>query len=98
MELEQEIKNKGFNIFCEETHVYCKAFEDNSVALEMSRLPKMRPRTKHINVYYHHFREYIRKGIIKIFPIDTTKQVADIFTKPLVQNTFVKLRRKLLGY
>ena len=91
MEMEQEMKNTGVDIYCEEPHVYCKVFEDNSGDFEITRLLKMRPRTKHINVCYHHFREYVRKGIIKIFPIDTMEQVADIFTKPLVQNTFVKL-------
>ena len=30
--------------------VHCKVFEDNSGALEMGRLPKMRPGTKHICV------------------------------------------------
>jgi hypothetical protein len=35
--------------------VFCKLFEDNSGALEMARTPKMRPRTKHINVQFHHF-------------------------------------------
>jgi hypothetical protein len=35
--------------------VHCKVFEDNSGALDMARLPKMRPRTKHICVRMHHF-------------------------------------------
>jgi Reverse transcriptase (RNA-dependent DNA polymerase) len=39
--------------------VHCKLFEDNSGALEMARLPKMRPRTKHLCVKMHHFREYV---------------------------------------
>ncbi len=38
-----------------------KVFEDNSGALELARLHKLR-RTKHINVCYHHFREHVRKG------------------------------------
>lgn len=33
----------------------CRVYEDNSGALEMGRLPKMRPRTKHICVRLHHF-------------------------------------------
>ena len=39
--------------------IHCTVFEDNSGALELARLPKMRPRTKHINQSYHHFREHI---------------------------------------
>ena len=35
--------------------VHCRIFEDNSGALEMVRLPKMRPRTRHMCVKLHHF-------------------------------------------
>ena len=35
--------------------IHRKAFEDNMDAIELSRLPKLRPRTKYINVVYHHF-------------------------------------------
>ena len=38
--------------------VHCKVFEDNSGALEMVRLPKMRPRTRHMAVRLHHFRDF----------------------------------------
>jgi len=48
----------------------------------------MRPRTKHVNLSYHHFREYVRLEKIKIFAISTTEQI-DIFTKPLPQNIFL---------
>lgn len=97
MELMAEIKQKGFKIISKTPTVYCKAFEDNSGALEIARLPKMRPRTKAINVIYHHFREYVRMGLIKIFAVSTEDQTADIFTKPLVQNLFVKHRKKICG-
>jgi hypothetical protein len=36
--------------------VHCKVFEDNSGAVELTKVPRMRPRTKHINVKYNHFR------------------------------------------
>ena len=45
--------------------VHCTVFEDNSGTLELARLPKIRPRTKHINQAYHHFHEHVeRKDII----------------------------------
>ena len=78
--------------------VYCKCFEDNTGALELATVPKLRPRTKHINIVYHHFREHVRKKKVKINRIDTEDQIADIFTKPLAQNLFVKHRMKLLGW
>ena len=98
MELVKEINKAGFKVISTTANVHCKAFEDNSGALELARLPKMRPRTKHINIKYHHFREHVRLGIIKIFPISTENQLADIFTKPLPQNLFLRLRKELLHY
>ena len=44
--------------------VYRKAFEENSCALELSLVPKMRPRTKHVNNVYHHLKGSIKCGRI----------------------------------
>ena len=41
----------------------CKAFEDNNGALHLASAPQMRPRTKHINIKYHHFRSMIGKEV-----------------------------------
>eukprot|EP00978_Attheya_sp_CCMP212_P023502 scaffold72215_cov47-Attheya_sp.AAC.2 len=42
-----DLKARGFILPSKTPQVYCKAFEDNSGALEMARLPKLRPQTKH---------------------------------------------------
>ncbi len=56
-------------------------FEDNNGALTVALAPKMTPRTKHIAVKYHFFKDHIgeEKGVI-IKKIDTDNQIADIFT------------------
>jgi hypothetical protein len=59
MNLLHEMREQDFKVICTEPYVYCKVFEDNSGALELSRLPKQRPRTKHVNSY-HHFCEHVR--------------------------------------
>jgi hypothetical protein len=46
----QEMREQNFKVVCVKPHVYCKVFEDNTGALELVRLPKLHPRTKHINV------------------------------------------------
>jgi hypothetical protein len=97
MELFEEMRKRGHKVVCNEPVVYCKVFEDNSGALELARLPKLRPRTKHINTCYHHFREHVRKGLIKILPISTLNQIADALTKPLAQNAFCRHRQSLCG-
>ena len=45
--------------------------------------PKMRPRTKHINVKFHHFRDYVKRKLITILPIRSEDNPADTLTKPL---------------
>ncbi len=95
MHLVSEMKDYGFPVLCTEPYVYCKVFEDNSGALELARLPKLCPRTK--RVVYHHFREAVRRRDIKIFPIDTGDQVADVLTKSLPQNLFIRHRIKTCG-
>ena len=97
MQLLEEMKGRGFEVLCTTPYVYCKTFEDNSGALELARLPKLRPRTKHINVCYHHFREAVQKGLVKIFPISTEEQIADALTKPLAQNSFCRHRKYMCG-
>ncbi len=97
MFLVQEIYKKGFQVIYTKPYVYCKVFEDNSGVLELARLPKLHPRTKHINVSYHHFREHVRNGLIKIFPVGTENQIADALTKALSQNNFQQHQRYMCG-
>ena len=78
--------------------VYWKAFKDNSGALELARVHKMRPRTKHINVKYHHFRSHVAKGEIQVEKVATEDQVADLFTKPLPEPLFEKFTQAAMGW
>jgi hypothetical protein len=73
-------------------------FEDNRGAYELAKAPKMPPRTKHIALKYHHFREFVSNGTIKIHPISTKDQIADIFTKGLSTHAFKFLREQLCGW
>lgn len=98
MRLIEELKGAGFDLDITTPKVHCSVFEDNNGALEMARTPKMRPRTKHINIKYHHFRSHVEDNLISIHPIDTLDQQADIFTKPLASTLFLKFRKLILGW
>jgi hypothetical protein len=97
MNLLQEMTEQNFKVVCVEPYVYCKVFEDNTGTLELARLPKLRPRTKHINNCYHHFCKHVQKGLIKIFPINTKDQIANALTKALAQNDFQCYCRHMCG-
>ena len=78
--------------------VHCTVFEDNSGALELARLPIIRPRTKHINQSYHHFREYVERKEVSIQAPPTEAPLADILTKPLPQAYFTRHRKAIMGW
>ena len=82
----------------QKARMFSKVFEDNNGALALARAPSLTPRSKHYAIKYHFFKEYVRKGEIKLFKIETEKQLADIFTKGLVKDTFVKIRKLLMGW
>ena len=98
MQLLNEMKSKGFPIRSSTAKVTCRVFEDNSGALEMAKVHKYRPRTKHLNVKLHHFRSYIDGKQITIHAVRTTSQIADYLTKPLNAKTLIPLRRKVMGW
>jgi hypothetical protein len=85
---------------CEYPHtkIHCKVFEDNAGAIEIANVPKMRPRTKHLNIKYHHLREEVKKGTISIYHTRTEGQIADIFTKPLPEQPFMNFREKMMEW
>lgn len=69
---------------------------DNSSTIKLSKNPVMHRRTKHIDVRYHFLRNLSSEGIVKLVFCGTNDQVADIMTKPIKLDQFVKLR-SLLG-
>ena len=77
---------------------FCTVWEDNRSTIKVAESPKFTLRTKHIALKYHHFRQFFSNETLKINPIDTLEQTADIFTKPLDQTKFEYLRKKLCGW
>ena len=99
MQLVDEVKKRKIPLLGKtQTLVRCSVFEDNMGALELSKVPKMRPRTKHINIKYHHFRKHVQDGTITVQHISTEEQIADIFTKPLSEKLFKKHRQSIMGW
>jgi hypothetical protein len=88
MWLLEDAQKKGIKINAKPCKVHCKIFEDNEGAIEIAKVPKMRPSTKHLNIKYHHFREEVKKRTVSIYHVATGEQIADILTKPLDETLF----------
>jgi hypothetical protein len=70
MWLLEEAQKKGIKVNAKPCKVHCKIFEDNEGAIEIAKVPKMRPRTKYLNIKYHHFREEVKKGTVNIYHVN----------------------------
>ena len=68
---------------------------DNSSTTKLSKYPVMHGRSKHIDVRFHFLRDLTKEEVVKLVHCGTNDQVADILTKPLKLEVFLKLREKL---
>ena len=68
---------------------------DNQSAICLSKNPVQHSRTKHIDVRHHFLDDHVTRKDIILEYVESSKQLADIFTKPLKEETFVRLRGDL---
>uniref|UniRef100_A0A0A9DZR3 Reverse transcriptase Ty1/copia-type domain-containing protein n=1 Tax=Arundo donax TaxID=35708 RepID=A0A0A9DZR3_ARUDO len=80
-----------FGVTFDEVPLLC----DNESAVKIATNSVQHSRTKHIDIQHHFLRDHVSKGDIKIGGISTNDQLADIFTKPLDETWFCKLRNEL---
>ena len=74
-------------------------YEDNASCITLAhRETQLRPRTKHIALKFHHFRDHVLAGTLRITKVPTTTNWADIFTKPLTQYVHERLRFLMMGW
>ena len=78
--------------------IRCTLFEDNVGAETLARTPNINPRTKHIAIKYHHFRDAVKNKILFIHRVETENQLADIFTKAVPRPVLRKLRHEIMGW
>jgi hypothetical protein len=68
---------------------------DNESMVKISNNPVQHSRTKHIDIRHHFLRDHVAKKDISLVGVRTEDQLADIFTKPLDESTFCRLRNEL---
>ena len=70
-------------------------FYDNTSAISITENPVQHSRTKHIDIKYHFIREHVMNGTVELHFVPSEKKIADIFTKPLDESTFIRLVSEL---
>ena len=73
-----------------------KTYIDNIGAGFIAQNDVNNSRTKHIDIRYHLIRDWIAKGTIELFHVDSKDNRADIFTKALPGPLHQDLSRRLL--
>ena len=67
-------------------------FEDNQSTICMAQNPQFHGRSKHIGIKYHFIREQVTSGTVELKYCRSEMMVADMLTKGLCRDQFVKLR------
>ena len=96
--INKDMQQTGLNMVKAPPKVHCKVYEDNSGALEMVRLPKMRLQTCHMAVRLHHFRGYVRTKQVSISKVPSRYQLGDLLTKPQSRDLFESQRESILQW
>jgi hypothetical protein len=87
--MRQTLRDFGYNL--SKVPLLC----DNESAIRLADNSVEHSRTKHIDIRHHFLRDHQQKGDIEVYHISTENQLADIFTKPLDEKRFCRLRSEL---
>lgn len=82
---------KNLGVFTEIITIMC----DNTSSMNMAKNPVQHKRTKQIDVRHHFLRDNVKKMNVLMRFGSTEDQLADIFTKSLGKESFLKNRLRL---
>ncbi|GKA16932.1 hypothetical protein Tco_0696769 [Tanacetum coccineum] len=89
MWMRTQLQDYGFNY--NKIPLYC----DSQLAIAISCNPVQHSRTKYIHTRYHFIKEQVENGIIELYFVRTEYQLADMFTKALLEERFQYLVRRI---
>ena len=94
----REVGTKMQLSYSSKSVIRTRVWEDNNGALALATNPtKISVRTKHMAIKYHFFRQFIGDEIC-VLKVGTKEQLADLFTKGLLLDSFRALTNKLMGW
>jgi hypothetical protein len=82
---------RDFGVRFERVPLMC----DNTSAISVSKNPVFHKKMRHVERRHHFLRDHVEMGDIEMRYIDTERQLADIFTKPLDSSHFADLRGEI---
>ena len=68
-------------------------YEDNQSTICLARNPQFHGCSKHISIKFHFIRDNVKEGVIQMQYCKTENMTADILTKELYGEKFMKLRK-----
>jgi hypothetical protein len=72
-------------------------FEDNKACIAIALQEASTRKTKHVELQIHYIRDLVKQGHVAMVHIPTRIQLADIFTKPLNEDSFYRHVNVILG-
>jgi hypothetical protein len=87
-----------FNVTKTPTLAATQVFEDNEACIVLAHSETSKVCTKHIALKWHHFKDQVKQGFIKIVKIGTHFNWADIMTKPLHHQKHETLCKLIMGW
>jgi hypothetical protein len=82
---------RDFRVRFERVSLMC----DNTSAISVAKNSVFYEKMRHVERRHHFLRDHVEKGDIEMRYIDTERQLADIFTKPIDSSRFANLRGKI---
>jgi hypothetical protein len=87
--MRQTLRDFGYNL--SKVQLLC----DNESAIRLADNPVEHICTKHIDIRHYFLRDHQQRGDIDVCHISTENRLADIFTKPLDEKMFCRLRSEI---
>ena len=89
MWIKQQLEDFGIKLA--RTPIKC----DNTSAICLTKNPVQHSRSKHIEIRHHFIRDHVENNDVVLEFICTEFQLANILTKPFLEDRFCMIRREL---